>query len=792
MADEVTEGVLLCMLNNEEPRRIVVQLLGTRKIDTATGTALSLRLNDGQYSFYRGITEPGSFLQEQLEDDEFPDDSIVGIDDFECTTEIINNKEQRVLLIHDMHLLHSGFYMDKLAGTPRAIEFIRIPAIHFSLFTQNQYVVLNDIRQYSGAIVQPEPRDALRDDSARLFRLVGEISQIKQAQGRIRSWLKTMDADEDSSPEYECSVSVPYNLIVCFGVTHHKERVDLARTLSGITSIELSVNQDEHLYSIIGTSKEAVRRARDLINLEIDEETVAIPAQFWSHFTANQSAILKAIRAEFKVTVTPENSDGVSNPLRVRGLDVHLRAAVERIKEELESVRSQGGKTVRLKATEKPKAPPPETYCATVRCPVTLINRLGEVRHKANLETVAAMPGISPIEETSSQYERTYIIKGMNAAAVSKARDVLHLEMVQQQVSIPLEHWQHFLANNSAILEKIRDEYNVTVKPGTPDVIGRTLRVEGLNVDVRLAIVEIRGELYHSIQAEAVRLQQQLEMKRLEAARQEKLLLNAAVSGPANVDRSPAEELISLEWDENDYGHSMTVEVPVWLIRHIGYAAHHANLQMARQQPGMVSIAVTDCSQTVTLYLLNGTTLTALEKARDIMLLEPAQKTASIPARYYSVSAHGQNFVDRIQTASNVILLQQYEGRDETTWSVEGPLGNVLSAMKLIHEEVQRLESASQTPVATRPLLATGVNNSAETANPTVIAERAPGEGPAIGVDADCIICSAAPATTAFIPCGHMNFCNACATVAFAMKKECPCCRGMSSLVVRIYTPTSL
>jgi len=52
----------------------------------------------------------------------------------------------------------------------------------------------------------------------------------------------------------------------------------------------------------------------------------------------------------------------------------------------------------------------------------------------------------------------------------------------------------------------------------------------------------------------------------------------------------------------------------------------------------------------------------------------------------------------------------------------------------------------------------------------------------------ECCVCMATQKSSVFVPCGHMCVCAACATGIMARNKECPVCRRVSTLCIKVYS----
>ncbi len=50
-----------------------------------------------------------------------------------------------------------------------------------------------------------------------------------------------------------------------------------------------------------------------------------------------------------------------------------------------------------------------------------------------------------------------------------------------------------------------------------------------------------------------------------------------------------------------------------------------------------------------------------------------------------------------------------------------------------------------------------------------------------------CCVCLDHPATSAFVPCGHMVTCDACA-LEMEEDGQCPICRGPIAMILKIFT----
>ena len=50
-----------------------------------------------------------------------------------------------------------------------------------------------------------------------------------------------------------------------------------------------------------------------------------------------------------------------------------------------------------------------------------------------------------------------------------------------------------------------------------------------------------------------------------------------------------------------------------------------------------------------------------------------------------------------------------------------------------------------------------------------------------------CCVCLDHPATSAFVPCGHMCVCDAC-VLEMEVDGQCPICRGEIAMTLKIFT----
>jgi tetratricopeptide (TPR) repeat protein len=57
-----------------------------------------------------------------------------------------------------------------------------------------------------------------------------------------------------------------------------------------------------------------------------------------------------------------------------------------------------------------------------------------------------------------------------------------------------------------------------------------------------------------------------------------------------------------------------------------------------------------------------------------------------------------------------------------------------------------------------------------------------------VAVDQECCVCMATQKCSIFVPCGHLCVCVACAKCIMAGSKECPVCRAVSSLCIKVYS----
>ena len=57
-----------------------------------------------------------------------------------------------------------------------------------------------------------------------------------------------------------------------------------------------------------------------------------------------------------------------------------------------------------------------------------------------------------------------------------------------------------------------------------------------------------------------------------------------------------------------------------------------------------------------------------------------------------------------------------------------------------------------------------------------------------VAVDQECCVCMATQKCSIFVPCGHLCVCVACAKCIMAGNKECPVCRAVSSLCIKVYS----
>ncbi|OQV13732.1 hypothetical protein BV898_12047 [Hypsibius exemplaris] len=130
---------------------------------------------------------------------------------------------------------------------------------------------------------------------------------------------------------------------------------------------------------------------------------------------------------------------------------------------------------------------------------------------------------------------------------------------------------------------------------------------------------------------------------------------------------------------------TLTIDVPHWLVLHLGQAIHAANLETARTLPGVSQLHLTAHTFDNYKYTLQGTNRTALLQAQDIILATALEEMILVPTQqhFQAFMANDGALLKEIQTAHNVVITPgavKGGGSNVPHFFVEGTHGNVKKA----------------------------------------------------------------------------------------------------------------
>ncbi|OQV16374.1 hypothetical protein BV898_09519 [Hypsibius exemplaris] len=387
----------------------------------------------------------------------------------------------------------------------------------------------------------------------------------------------------------------------------------------------------------------------------------------------------------------------------------------------------------------------------------TLIARYGSSRYLQNVQTASENPGVKCFANVSEfqrdaisgqLYQlstRLFVLYGNDSDALREAAHCLKL--TQQDVTVKVADWERLLLHQELLLDKVKHGIRVAILPNSTvpeDVF--TVTLIGPKLDVKKALARISslglileykdGSLSTGLRqlSETVPFSQEGPLTS-NFMRRELLMTN----GPYTSNGVPEPSSVSTSTTLN------AVKGPrVQLVETI--MDYHIPTEHVRKftKNG--------------LQLLNQIRLSSgLSKLTDPGITESSGKVFRLIGS-----------IEAVDLAWNAITEELERFRLEAD----------LAATRLA--ETKRIREKRQVVVAAQVEVAPQVT----TVSPTVEESRASQpEGPT-----ECVICTDEPATTAFIPCGHKNFCHKCATTMMRKEKRaCPMCRATATSIVRIF-----
>ena len=420
---------------------------------------------------------------------------------------------REVLVINEMHPQSGGPRIGAAIGNPKTIASHAIPSDSFNHFTQDNFRVLKEVRQYSSAIANP--RGLTADGSQRIFRIVGTDNNVKRAKERIVAWVEHWEENKSGDTD-----------------KHDDDQND-------------------------GDSKDDGRYATEEEDVK---QVIYVPVCHFKNFIDNREALLQEIRQSCGVEISPRKTEKTQKPLLLRGVSTNVTTAAEQIQAKIRRLEQPppvtlavtipvahiytiGDNQHNVNMQTARKLTGIESIVLTKHTTMTreylITGRNAAVVERArliclkqpwnttNIASTSQQPPLQPPTQMFTQVVRVpipqihaYFITGCSAAAVEKARvECLKQPIVPSTTIIPLSYLRAFTVQDESLLNAIRTECGVTVVFGPASQSteqGRPIELHGPVTQVCQAGARIREEVVRLQAAEQQRLFLLAEAERLE------------------------------------------------------------------------------------------------------------------------------------------------------------------------------------------------------------------------------------------------------------------------------------
>ncbi|OQV19701.1 hypothetical protein BV898_06242 [Hypsibius exemplaris] len=643
------------------------------------------------------------------------------------------------------------------------------------------------------------------------------------------------------------AVRIPFDLLKIIGQNEHNKNLQSARKVPGITSIKITqTTEQDFFYTVEGVNEASIQAARKLFQLRKLDRVIRVPSQHFAHFTQNGEKRLNELRDTFRVRIQLEaTSDAGINLLRVYGLSMDVDRASDRIEADLSTIEGKIQPRIREEAQEASRSKT-ETTIATrfsnfVRIPGRLLaddSSKWPSEFVRCVDVARTLPGVLRVtlqtRAKQSIEEYVYLVEASSREALDNAAELIDLQKLEKFFSfrVPLDIFSCAAFRTSLNANReARYSFEKTATTGIVDLFG--------NARVACEAVEEFQGIFKAFTAAKARQQLGSELPQIEmtvpadliaapvfhgifarkglsystlptpvgsglaggssricvkgedvcdAYREIKRLIASPASRQTGVPNptptssrpvAPPASQATISPATSSQVFFMLAEAPVELMGLIGGVGRYEELVVtARRTPGISAVTEIQ-SDTPRLYYVEGNSEAVVAAVVKHIELKLIKKTVALPSKYFE-EPYGPERLARLARDYHVRFEFMSAIRPGASVRLSGLLRcNVEAAAALLQKEMEREEL----PMASTVYTGTGKANSFGQL------DRQPSQKLVEADDdsEDCVICSDASATFAFIPCGHRNFCEACAKTAFAAKKECPCCRGVSTQVIPIF-----